>query len=48
MSENEKNAAKELIESFKAVPNDAGDYVRGYLQGRLDAIKAEKEEVIPA
>ena len=44
MSEKEKQAAKELIDSLKQIPPDGADYVRGYLQGRLDGIKAEKKE----
>lgn len=49
MSEKEKHAAEEVLMSLKAVPADAEDYVRGYLQGRLDEIKARKKaEAIPA
>lgn len=44
MSEKEKQAAKEVIDSPKQIPPDGADYVRGYLQGRLDGIKAEKKE----
>lgn len=44
MSEKEKQAAKEVIDSLKQIPPDGADYVRGYLQGRLDGIKAEKKE----
>ena len=44
MSEKEKQAAKKLIDSLKQIPPDGADYVRGYLQGRLDGIKAEKKE----
>lgn len=44
MSEKEKQAANELIDSLKQIPPDGADYVRGYLQGRLDGIKAEKKE----
>ena len=40
----EKQAAKEVIDSLKQIPPDGADYVRGYLQGRLDGIKAEKKE----
>lgn len=42
MSEKEKAAAKEIIDSLNAVPVDGQDFVRGYLQGRLDGIKAEE------
>ena len=48
MSEKEKQAAKEVIDSLKQIPPDGADYVRGYLQGRLDSIKAEKKEDILA
>lgn len=44
MSEKEKQAAKEVIDSLKQIPPDGADYVRGYLQGRLDGLKAEKKE----
>ena len=40
----EKQAAKEVIDSLKQIPPDGADFVRGYLQGRLDGIKAEKKE----
>lgn len=43
MSEQEKQAAKEIMESLRSVPEDGQTYVRGYLQGRLDGIKAERE-----
>lgn len=49
MSEKEKQAAEEVVTSLRAVPADAEDYIRGYLQGRLDAIKAAKAaDSIPA
>ena len=41
MSEKEKKAAKEILDSLKQIPPDGEDYVRGYLQGRLDGIKKE-------
>lgn len=44
MSEKEKQAAKEVMDSLKQVPPDGADYIRGYLQGRLDGIKSEKKE----
>lgn len=49
MSDREKKAASELLESLQAVPEDAEDYVRGYLQGRVDGLKSKSEEEnIPA
>lgn len=48
MNENEKLAAEQLVQSMKAVPADAEDYVRGYIQGRLDAARANKKEPVPA
>lgn len=44
MSEKEKQAARELLDNINAVPADGQDYVRGYLKGRLDGLKTEKEE----
>lgn len=44
MSEQEKKTAKEVIDSLKQIPPDGADYVRGYLQGRLDGLKKEKED----
>lgn len=41
MSANEKNVANELSAALGNVPDDAQDYVRGYLAGRLDAAKRE-------
>lgn len=35
---------EEVIDSLKQIPPDGADYVRGYLQGRLDGIKSEKKE----
>lgn len=43
MSEREKRAAEDVITSLRAVPDDAEDYIRGYLQGRIDGLKAEKK-----
>ena len=49
MNENEKLAAEQLVQSMKSVPADAEDYVRGYIQGRLDAAMANrKEQPVPA
>ena len=49
MNEAEKMAAEKLVLSMKAVPADAEDYVRGYIQGRLDAARANrKEQPVPA
>ena len=49
MSDREKKAADELIESLRSVPADAEDYVRGYIQGRVDGLKnKDDEENIPA
>lgn len=45
MSEKEKQAVKELLDSMNAVPVDGQDFVRGYLKGRIDGLKIEKEEV---
>lgn len=44
MSEQEKKAAKELLDDLKKVPADGADYVRGYLRGRLDGLKNRKDE----
>lgn len=45
MSEQEKKTAKEVIDSLKQIPPGGADYVRGYLQGRLDGLKkGEKED----
>ena len=44
MNETEKRAAEELVRSMQAVPADAEDYVRGYIQGRLDAARANRKE----
>lgn len=46
MSEKEKQAVKELLDSMNAVPADGQDFVRGYLKGRIDGLekKTEKEE----
>ncbi len=44
MSEKEKQAVNEVLGILKQIPPDGADYVRGYLQGRLDGIKAEKKE----
>lgn len=43
MSDKEKQAAKELLDELKRIPADGADYVRGYMQGRLDGIKKDKE-----
>lgn len=49
MSDREKKAAEELIKSLQDVPADAEDYVRGYLQGRVDGMKSKDgKENIPA
>ena len=49
MNETEKRAAEELVLSMKTVPHDAADYIRGYIQGRLDAARANrKEQPVPA
>ena len=49
MNETEKRAAEELVLSMKTVPHDAEDYIRGYIQGRLDAARANrKEQPVPA
>ena len=44
MSEQEKKAAKELLDDLKKIPADGADYVRGYLRGRLDGLKNRKDE----
>lgn len=44
MSEQEKQAAKELLDDLKKIPTDGADYVRGYLRGRLDGIKNRKDK----
>nr|DAH15201.1 MAG TPA: hypothetical protein [Caudoviricetes sp.] len=44
MSEQEKKIAKEVIDTLRQIPPDGADYVRGYLQGRLDGLKKEKED----
>ena len=44
MSEKEKQAAKEVMDSLKQIPPDGADYVRGYLQGRLDGLKKDDKE----
>lgn len=43
MSEQEKRAAEEVLKSLQAVPPDAEDYVRGYLQGRIDGLRGSEE-----
>lgn len=43
MSENEKKAAAEVVESLNKIPDSGVDFVRGYLQGRLDGLKDGKE-----
>lgn len=49
MNETEKLAAEQLVLSMKSVPADAEDYIRGYIQGRLDAARANrKEQPMPA
>lgn len=44
MSEQEKKAAKELLDDMKKIPADGADYMRGYLRGRLDGIKNRKDK----
>ena len=44
MSEQEKEAAKELLDDLKKIPADGADYVRGYLRGRLDGLKNRKDK----
>lgn len=44
MSEQEKKAAKELLDDLKKIPADGADYVRGYLRGRLDGLKYRKDK----
>lgn len=44
MSEKEKAAAEELLTALKKVPDSARDYMRGYLQGRADGIKEDKND----
>lgn len=44
MSDQEKKTAKEVIDSLKQIPPDGADYVRGYLQGRLDGLKKGDKE----
>lgn len=44
MSEKEKQAVKELLDSMNAVPADGQDFVRGYLKGRIDGLKKEIDE----
>lgn len=40
MSDNEKNVAKEIMDSLNAVPTDILEFVRGYLKGRVDGCNA--------
>lgn len=44
MSEQEKQTTKEVIDSLKQIPPDGADYVRGYVQGRLDGLKKDTED----
>lgn len=44
MSEKEKQAVKELLDSMNAVPADGQDFVRGYLKGRIDGLKTDNPE----
>lgn len=44
MSDKEKKVTEEIMDILKQIPPDGADYVRGYLQGRLDGIKSEKKE----
>ncbi len=44
MSDKEKKVTEEIIDILKQIPPDGADYVRGYVQGRRDGIKAEKKE----
>lgn len=44
MSDKEKEVAKEVMSNLNAVPTDGKDFVRGYLQGRLDGIKADESK----
>lgn len=44
MSDKEKQAAKELLDELRKIPADGADYVRGYMQGRLDGIKNRKDK----
>lgn len=48
MSEKEKKAADELLKNVNAIPKDAEDFVRGYLQGRIDGLKSTDAETTPA
>ena len=43
MSEKEKAAAEELMQSLREVPKSAEDFVRGYIKGCIDTKKDEKE-----
>lgn len=44
MSDREKQAAEEVVKVIVGIPVDAEDYVRGYIQGRLDALKKDAKE----
>jgi len=43
MSEREERAAQEIISNIREVPAAGQEYVRGYLQGQIDRLKAERE-----
>ena len=43
MSDTEKNTAPDLVEQIKDLPTAAADYVRGYMQGVMDAPKDKGE-----
>ncbi len=44
MSKEEKQKVKDLIEKAKQMPENAQDYLRGYMQGIVDGKKGTDSE----
>lgn len=44
MTDTEKQAAQDVVERLEQIPPDVMDYVRGYLQGRIDGKRKEGKE----
>lgn len=44
MSKEEKQKAREIADKLQQLPDDAKNFVRGYMQGIVDAAKRGGEE----
>ncbi len=44
MSDREQAAAREVLDSLRQIPPDGADYIRGYVQGRLDGVTKKENK----